>query len=216
MQFSDIIIKTVVSLPFEENTYIVHLKGNAECFVVDPGTEPDKIVKTLDREKLVPQGILVTHGHGDHIAGNAALKERWPDCVLYVGEDDAEKLSDPVKNLSAPFGMAMTSPPADKLLRHGDILSSARISVEARHVPGHSVGHFVFLIKAEPRSMVFVGDTVFRQGIGRGDFPGGNSKLLVQKIRSEILTLPDDTVLFSGHGDETTVGAEKRDNGFLK
>ena len=95
MNDSDLTVVPIVSIPFQENAFLVYLEGRNDCLVVDPGLEPEKILEQIDQRQLTPAAVLNTHGHGDHIAGNAALKERWPDCPLIVGHGDADKLTDP-------------------------------------------------------------------------------------------------------------------------
>ncbi|MCG8585787.1 MAG: MBL fold metallo-hydrolase, partial [Pirellulales bacterium] len=116
---------SIVSVPFEENSYVVHLEGRDDCLIVDPGFEPDKIFAHIDEHQLTPVAILNTHGHSDHIAGNGAMKERWPDIPLVIGENEKEKLTDPMQNLSGQFGLPLTSPPADTTLADGGTYSAA-------------------------------------------------------------------------------------------
>lgn len=215
MQHTDFQIATVLSHPFEQNTYIVWFEGHKECVVVDPGLEPEKIIHFLEQRKLVPEAILITHGHSDHIAGNGAIKKRWPVCAIVIGEGDAPKLTDPRQNLSAAFGLPIVSPPADVLLSDGDVYEAAGWTFEVLAIPGHSVGHVVYLWKGWQPAMVFVGDVIFAGSIGRTDFPDGNHKSLVSGIRSKLFSLPDDTILYSGHGEPTTVGEEKRHNPYV-
>ncbi|MDY0168040.1 MAG: MBL fold metallo-hydrolase [Thermoguttaceae bacterium] len=205
----------VVSVPFEENSYIVYLDGSSRCLVIDPGLEPDRIVQQMDAEKLTPAAILNTHGHADHIGGNAALKQRWPDCPLIIGEDDARKLTDPQQNLSAPFGFSVTSPPADATVTDGQVYSAAGIDLRVLVIPGHSVGHVVYLIEEHEPPLAFVGDVIFSGSIGRTDFPDGSFQSLADGIRSKLYRLPANTELFPGHGPPTTVGQEKTHNPFV-
>jgi hydroxyacylglutathione hydrolase len=205
----------VVSTPFEENTYIVSCAGRDDCLVVDPGLEPEKITAYLDEHRLTPAAILITHGHSDHIAGNAALKHRWPDCPIIVGVEDAPKLTDPRLNLSAMFGASIISPPADRTVRHGERFTAAGIDIEVLELPGHSAGHVVYVRHGRSPLVAFVGDVVFAGSIGRTDFPDGNYRQLLQSIVEKLFTLPDDTILLSGHGPPTTVGREKQDNPFV-
>ena len=121
----EIQVATIVSVAFQENTYVAHLEGSKDCLVVDPGLEPEKILAYLDEVGLVPAAILNTHGHSDHIAGNAALKERWADCPLVIGSGDAAKLVDPTLNLSSAFGLPLRSPPADLTVTDGETLDLA-------------------------------------------------------------------------------------------
>jgi hydroxyacylglutathione hydrolase len=205
----------VVSAPFEENTYISHISNRTDCIVFDPGFEPDAIFQYLDQHGLTPSAILCTHGHSDHIAGNAAMKRRWPDCPIIIGAGDAEKLTNPELNLSAAFGFALLSPPADRTVREGDRFSAAGLDFDVYETPGHSCGHVVFLCRASEPWRLFGGDVLFNGSIGRTDFPDGDFDTLVASIHDKLFTLPDDTIVLSGHGRETTIGHEKRTNPFV-
>jgi glyoxylase-like metal-dependent hydrolase (beta-lactamase superfamily II) len=208
-------VDRVESLPFGEHSYVVRRPARPECLVVDPGFEPEEIVAWLDRRGLEPRAILLTHGHSDHIAGNAALKARWPDAPLLIGRGDAAKLTDPAANLSAPFGLPLTSPPADRLLADGERLDLAGCEFVVREIPGHSAGHVVYVMEGERPPVVFGGDVLFREGIGRTDFPDGDFEALAAGIRRHLYTLPPDAIVFPGHGEPTTVGHERRHNPFV-
>jgi glyoxylase-like metal-dependent hydrolase (beta-lactamase superfamily II) len=208
-------VRTVVSLPFEENTYVAWLPGRDDCVVIDPGLEPDAILDCLRAEGLTPAAILNTHGHADHIGGNAALKQAFPQAPLLIGEGDAVMLTDAGANLSAGFGVPLTSPPADRTVREGDVVEAAGLRLEVREIPGHSPGHVVFVWRGD-RVHVFGGDVLFRGGIGRFDFPGGDEGLLLRGIRTKLYTLPADAVVYPGHGPVTTVGHEARTNPFVR
>jgi hydroxyacylglutathione hydrolase len=208
-------IETIESAPFGENTYVAHLSGASDAVVVDPGMEPESIIAYLERERLTPAALLITHGHSDHIAGNASMKDRWPDCPLVIGRGDAPKLTDPWANLSAPFGMKLVSPPADQLLDHGDFYEIAGLKFEVREIPGHSSGHIIFLCRQVSPWVVFGGDVLFSGSIGRTDFPDGDFQQLASGIWQHLFTLPADTRVLPGHGPETTVGEEKRHNPFV-
>lgn len=207
-------IHTVVSMPFDENTYIVWRPGRTDALVIDPGLQPELILAFLDEQGLRPAAILNTHGHADHIGGNAALKAAYPEALLIAGKHEAHLLTDANANLSAPFGMPIVSPPAERLLAEGDVLDLAGIALEVREIPGHSPGHVVFVHRAAP-SVVFGGDVLFRGSVGRSDFPGGSAELLFDGIRKKLFTLPDDTLVYPGHGPVTTTGYEKRTNPFV-
>jgi glyoxylase-like metal-dependent hydrolase (beta-lactamase superfamily II) len=215
MEFSEIVVKPVISAPFQEIGYVLYRKNGKDCLVIDPGLEPENFLELFENKGLNPVALLVTHGHGDHIGGISAIRAAWKSAKIYVGALDAEKLIDPVKNLSADFGFGLVTPKADVLLKDGDKLELAGMSLEVRHVPGHSKGHVVYWIPTEPKGMLFVGDVIFERGIGRSDFPDSEPAVQVPMIRSKILTLPDNTVIYPGHGDSTTVGAERRSNPFL-
>jgi hydroxyacylglutathione hydrolase len=207
-------VHTIVSLPFEENTYIVWPEGSGEAVVVDPGLEPDLIVDFLREHDLTTKAILNTHGHADHIGGNGFLKSAFPEAPLIIGTREAEMLTDSEKNLSGPFGMPITSPPADRTVDEGDTVTAAGLMFEVYDIPGHSPGHVVFVLRGSP-CRVFGGDVLFRGGIGRTDFPGGSTAKLLDGIRRKLFTLPPDTLVYSGHGPVTTVGHEMATNPFL-
>jgi glyoxylase-like metal-dependent hydrolase (beta-lactamase superfamily II) len=202
-------------MPFEENTYIAHLAGRKDCLVFDPGLEPQAILEYLADQDLRPAAIVCTHGHSDHIAGNAALKQRWPECQLVIGTGDAPKLTSPQLNLSAAFGLAILSPPADRTLDEGDWFEAAGISLEVFEAPGHSSGHVVFLCRQTAPWRLFGGDVLFRGSIGRTDFPDGDFDALRSAIHEKLFTLPDDTIVHTGHGPDTTIGREKRSNPYV-
>ncbi len=200
---------------FEENAYLIALAGRKDCIVVDPGLEPDGILAELDAAGWAPAAILNTHGHADHIAGNAAMKDRWPDCPLVIGAGDADKLTDAVGNLSAGFGIPITSPPADRLVLEGETLDLAGLEWTVRETPGHSSGHVVFIARPLAPMIVLGGDVLFAGSVGRVDFPDGDARALVKSIREKLFTLPDDAVVLPGHGPPTTIGEEKRTNPFV-
>jgi hydroxyacylglutathione hydrolase len=208
-------VRTVVSLPFEENTYIAWLPGRDDAVVIDPGLEPDAILEVLRDEGLTLAAILNTHGHADHIAGNEAMKQAFPAAPLVIGARETPLLSSAELNLSAAFGAEIVSPPADRTLVEGDVMEAAGLRFEVFDVPGHSPGHVVFVFRGPP-CLVFGGDVLFRGGIGRTDFPGGDTELLYDGIRKKLYTLPSDTVVYPGHGPVTTVGHERRTNPFVK
>lgn len=208
-------VACVVSAPFEENTYIAHLEGRDDCLVVDPGLEPEEILGYLDKQKLTPAAILITHGHSDHIAGNSRLKERYPDCPIVVSHGDAPKLTDPALNLSSAFGAHLVSPPGDVLVGEGDVYSAAGFDLDVVETPGHSSGHVVFIWRGGDPIVVFGGDVLFAGSVGRTDFPDGSFETLAANIHSKLFTLPDGTNVLPGHGRVTTIGEEKRNNPFV-
>jgi hydroxyacylglutathione hydrolase len=216
----------IESLPFAQNTYVMRrppgvpaggaVDGAAACLVVDPGFEPEAIVGWIDRERLEPAAILLTHGHSDHIAGNAALRRRWPGLPIMIGRHDAAKLGDAAANLSAPFGLPLVSPPADRLLTDGERLEVGGFVLDVREIPGHSSGHVVFVLAEASPPVVLGGDVLFREGVGRSDFPDGDAAALAAGIRRRLYTLPDETLVLPGHGDPTTIGHERRHNPFVR
>jgi glyoxylase-like metal-dependent hydrolase (beta-lactamase superfamily II) len=162
---------------------------------------------------LTAAALLCTHGHADHIGGNAALKRAFPAAPLVIGAGDAVMLRDADLNLSASAGFPIVSPAADRRVCDGDRVDVAGLRLLVREVPGHSPGHVVYV--AVEDGVVFGGDVLFRGSIGRTDFPGGSLDVLLAAIRTKLFTLPDGTVVYPGHGPVTTIGHEKRTNPFL-
>lgn len=208
-------VECVVSEPFAENTYVLFPRGKSDCVIVDPGLEPDKIEQLVARYQLTPVAILNTHGHSDHIAGNGHCKQCWPHAELIIGEDDAPKLTDADLNLSAPFGFHIISPPADRVVRHGDRLELAELELEVIATPGHSRGHVIFLCKQVAPWIVLGGDVLFQGSVGRTDFPDGNTRDLTSAIHRHLFSLPPETRVYPGHGPATTIGQEIRTNPFV-
>lgn len=208
-------ILTIESQPFAENSYLVWDDRGTEAFVIDPGFEPELIQQALDERQLALAAIVCTHGHCDHMAGNAALKRANPTAPIIIGAGDAEMLTDPMKNLGAFFGFDVVSPPADRVVNEGDALTVAGITMDVYHVPGHSPGHVVFVLRDTQPTLVLGGDVLFRGGVGRTDFPGGSFVQLKANIQRVLWPLPQDAVVYPGHGPVTTVGHEKRTNQFL-
>jgi hydroxyacylglutathione hydrolase len=208
-------IESVESAPFAQVSYVVWLDGRDEAVVVDPGFDPGAILEVLGHENLRLTGILNTHGHADHIAGNAAMKQAFPEASLVIGRNEVKLLDDADANLSSLYGMALTSPPADRLVDDGERFELGGLTFEAREIPGHSPGSVVFVCDQFGTPFVFGGDVLFAGSVGRTDFAGGSASLLFSGIRSKLLTLPDGTLILPGHGPPTTVGNEKRTNPFV-
>ncbi len=207
-------IRVVVSMPFEENTYILWKPPSARCIVVDPGLEPEAMLEEIANEGLEVAAILNTHGHADHIAGNEAIKHAFPNAPLIIGKKEAAMLADPQANLSAPFGFPIVSPEADQQVVESELVEIEGLRFEVFEIPGHSPGHVVFFDREH--GYVLGGDVLFAGSIGRTDFPGGDFRTLETGIRKKLYTLPDATLVYSGHGDVTTIGKEKKTNPFVR
>jgi hydroxyacylglutathione hydrolase len=209
-------ILTIVSRKFGQNTYIAWMEGRSDCLVIDPGLEPKRIIEAIEQYSLTPGAMLITHGHSDHIGGNAAIKRRWPDCPIVIGTKEAEKLTNPTKNLSKKYGKPIVSPAADRLVNEGDVIEYAGFLLEVSEIPGHSSGHVIYIWMANDPRIVFGGDVLFAGAIGRTDFPDGDYDQLASGIREKLFTLPDNTLVLSGHGPVTTIGKEKQTNPFVR
>ena len=208
-------IETIESAPFGEMSYVVWVVNRPEALVIDPGFDDAAILDLLQREGLRLVGVLNTHGHVDHIAGNAAMKAAFPDAPLVIGRNEAAMLTDPVANLSAPFGSELVSPTADRLVDDGERFEIAGLTFEVREIPGHSPGSVVFVCdQFEGDPFVFGGDVLFSGSVGRTDL-GGNARQLFSGIRAKLFNLPDGTTVYPGHGPPTTVGVEKRTNPYV-
>jgi glyoxylase-like metal-dependent hydrolase (beta-lactamase superfamily II) len=205
-------IRCVESASFAQNSYVLWLPGRSDAVVVDPGFEPDLILDMLKGEGLSLAAILNTHGHVDHIAGNRAVKQAFPNAPIVIGVGDAAMLTDADLNLSGPFGLPITSPSADRVVKEGDSLSFAGMDFDVLDIPGHSPGHVVYLVRGTTPLQVLGGDVLFREGIGRYDFPGGSFRRLAEGIRTKLFTLPPDSVVYPGHGPVTTIGYETANN----
>lgn len=200
---------------FQTNCYVVRRDESAvDCLIVDAGLDAGDLIRFLRQHELHPVAVVLTHGHADHIVGLAALRQSFPEVTTYIHTLDADLLADPEANLSAFAGLAFTAEPADVLLEEGDTVEQAGIVLEVLHTPGHTPGGICLYAPSE--NTIFVGDTLFADSVGRADFPGGDMEQLIGSIRRKLLTLPEATAVYPGHGMRTTIGREKRANPFLQ
>ncbi len=202
------IIKAVQVGITQTNCYIVGCEKTGEGVVIDPGGHPERILKALRESRLKVRYILNTHCHFDHMGANA-------DIVAATGAalalHPAELPMLQAQGGAALFGVFVKeSPPPDLKLEPGQVLDVGRLRFQALHTPGHSPGGMTFYLKDE--GVAFDGDVLFAGGVGRTDLPGGDWETLMRSIREVLFALPDETVLYPGHGPATTVGHEKRHN----
>ncbi|MFC1509634.1 MBL fold metallo-hydrolase [Candidatus Omnitrophota bacterium] len=197
------LIETVVVGMMEANCYIVGDEDTKEVFIIDPGGDYGKIKKIIDKFGLKPQVVINTHGHGDHIGADG----NW-NLPIWIHRLDADFLQDPSKNLSGAFGFLLKTKAAARSLEEGDLLKIGKYTLEVIHTPGHTPGG----ICLKGGGVVFTGDTLFREGVGRTDFAYGSEEDLIRSIKEKLFVLGDDIVVYPGHGDNSTIANEKSNN----
>lgn len=199
-------VKRFVAGPIETNSYLVWDPSTNDACLIDPGGEAEKIKDFLEDNGLRLDFIINTHGHGDHIAANSDFK-----VPIYIHGSDRDFLLDPGKNLSGAYLFPFVSPAASKILKDGDIIKLGTLSMEVLHTPGHTPGSISIALD----DVVFTGDTLFAGGVGRTDFEYGSEDDLIRSIHDKLMPLADDTVIYPGHGGESTIGEERDSNPFV-
>lgn len=199
--------------PWMTNCYVAYT-DTGRCWIVDAGFEPQSMIESIRSRGLEPEKIVLTHAHVDHIAGLHELRHHWPDLPILIHEAERDFLTKPAKNLSLVLDQSVVAPRATGAIQHGQVLELDGVGFEVRHTPGHSPGG-VALVQPQA-GVAIVGDTLFAGSIGRHDFPTSDYEALVQSIRTQLYTLPDTTRVLPGHGQETTIGAEKASNPFVR
>jgi len=206
-----LIIKKLEVGPIMANCFILGCESTKEAAVIDPGDDADRILMELAKSELNVKYLINTHGHFDHVGANKKMKE-VTGAQLAIHPDDAPMLNE-LSHSASMFGLsADNSPPADILLKDGYEISFGEITLTVIHTPGHSKGGVSLYTKGH----LFAGDTLFAGSIGRTDLPGGDYDTLISSIRNNLLSLDDKTIVYTGHGPETTIGNEKRSNPFLR
>jgi glyoxylase-like metal-dependent hydrolase (beta-lactamase superfamily II) len=194
---------------FQENCYLLIEPGGTRCAIIDPGAESERIVAALERAGAVPEAVWLTHAHLDHIGAISGLRRRW-DIPVYLHPLD-EPLYAMASRQAALYGLPFEQPePADRALGDGDVLELGALRMSVMHAPGHAPGHVVF----HGHGVAFVGDCLFAGSIGRTDLPMSDPRDLARSL-DRIVALPEDTVVYPGHGPVTTIGTEAATNPFL-
>jgi len=203
------ILKKLVVGPLASNCYILGSESSKEGIIIDPADEAERLEQTITELGLKIKLIVLTHGHPDHIGALKSLKEAT-NAEVAIHADDAQSLRQQV--LAFLFGFSYAVPPApDRLLKGGDSIDINDLHFSVIHTPGHTPGSICLL----GHGVLFSGDTLFNYGIGRYDLPGGDFQQLMDSLRTKLMVLPDDTIVYPGHGPDTTIGAERRGNPFL-
>lgn len=205
------IIEKLAVGPFDTNCYIVGSESTKEGMIIDPGDKAKEILKKVEDLQLDIKLIVLTHGHVDHIGALKGVKEATGAEVAVHG-DDAKSVGRK-QPLSIMLGLFYPTPPSpDRVLKDGDSIEVGDLHFEVLHTPGHTPGGICVM----GEGVVFSGDTLFNSGIGRTDLPGGNYDKLMGSIQTKLMTLPDETIVYPGHGPDTTIGAERKGNPYLQ
>jgi hydroxyacylglutathione hydrolase len=199
--------KLIIVGGLETNCYLVYCPDTKACAVVDPGAEADKVYPIIAEEALRPIVLINTHGHIDHIGANRDIKDKYRvPLLIHAGDKD---LLGKMQNLEISLFLgAQDSPPADRLIADGEEIGIGNGKLRVLHTPGHTPGGVCLL----GDGFLLAGDTLFFEGVGRTDLPGGNQKQIEASIRNKLMVLPDDTVVLPGHGPLTTIGQERAAN----
>lgn len=208
-------VKTFTFNPFYENTFVIYDDSN-ECVIIDAGCyseeEQNQLTDFLTENQLKPKYLLNTHCHVDHILGNKYLKSKY-DIEFCANQQDVFLLNNAVEH-GKMFGFELEQPPKiDKEINEGDIIRFGNSQFDVICVPGHTPGHVAFYSHED--EFVVVGDVLFKGSIGRTDLEGGDYDILMKSIKEKLLTLDDETLVYSGHGGNTTIGIELKNNPFL-
>lgn len=201
-------VKCLVVGAFQENCYLA-CQGN-HAIVIDPGDDPTGIIEEIQKNHLILDAIVCTHAHLDHVGAVEKLMDATgaPFCLH---EADATMLHT-VPTQALMFGLSAAQPPKPtRLLKEGDVITADSLTLEVIHTPGHTPGGIC--LKGE--GVIFTGDTLFAGSIGRTDLPGGNHQQIIQSIKEKLMPLDDATIVYPGHGAESTIGNERRNNPFL-
>ena len=204
------IVEKLVVGPFDTNCYIVGSESNREGMIVDPGDKAKEILKKVEDLQLDIKLIALTHGHIDHIGALKKIKEATGAEVAIHADDAGSLRKQPLTIMLGLF--YPIPPPPDRLLKDGDSIEVGDLHFTVLHTPGHTPGGICLL----GEGVVFSGDTLFNYSVGRADLPGGNESRLMNSIQTRLMTLPDETIVYPGHGPDTTIGAERKGNPYLQ
>lgn len=205
------IVRSLPVGPLQANCYVLGCRQTHHAAVIDPGGDVDRIISVLEKEGLELKAIINTHGHMDHVGGNKELKA-VTGADLMIHKLDAPMLGQ-TSRMGAAWGIRVEdSPPPDRLLEDGQVIEVGNLTIKVIHTPGHSQGGICLYVESE--KALFVGDTLFAGSIGRTDLPGGDYGTLISSIQTKLFSLPEETMVYNGHMQSTTIGREKKSNPF--
>lgn len=204
---------TIPVTAFAQNCSLVWCGETHECAFIDPGGDTDKLMAEVEKRGLKPVGVFLTHAHLDHVGGTMTLADHY--AIPVIGPHEADKYwLDALPVQSQQFGFPHCDAFLPKIwLKEGDNLTFGKQQLEVLHTPGHTPGHVVLYHRQD--KVLFVGDVLFRDSIGRSDFPGGNHQQLLHSIKVKLWPLGDDITVISGHGPNTSIGRERQHNPFI-
>lgn len=208
-------IKTIPVGPLETNCYVVIDSNSNDAIIIDPGAEAGKILSEVENAGANLRGVILTHGHGDHIGAVSYIISN-KNVPLWIHSDDAPMLTDAEKNLSAMLGFSITSHHPYNNLTDGEILQIGSLKFKVLHTPGHTRGGVSFFFDDNKNPVVFTGDTLFCGDVGRCDLPGSSWEALQESILNKLYTLPENTSVFPGHGPPSSIANEKINNNYVK
>lgn len=202
------IIKSFILPPIENNNYLIIDEESKQAALVDCSFMDDGVLLELKKQNAVLKYVLLTHGHFDHIGG---LNDLPAETKVLMHASDMEWVNE-VNTYLPMIGMpSMDVPKIDEFINDGDVIKLGNIEIKVIHTPGHTQGGVCFYVDGK----LFSGDTIFRESVGRCDLPGGNFNQIVESIEQKLFVLPEDTVIYPGHGKTTTVGWEKEHNSYM-
>lgn len=206
-------VNTYALGPIQTNCYIISDEAG-NCLIIDPGEESGRLINKIKNKELTPIAVLLTHGHFDHIGAVDSIRDRY-NIPVYIHEEEQEWLIDSKLNGSAKYPQLpdIYCRKADEIICNEGIMTIGTFTFEIRHTPGHSPGSVSYVFTSS--RFAVVGDTLFKQGVGRTDLPGGNTGVLLTSIHDKLLSLDDDFIIYPGHGAPTNPGDEKDSNPFL-
>lgn len=205
-----VLIKKIITGMIEENCYIIH--DGQDALIVDPGDETSKIKNEIEELAVRPLAVILTHAHYDHIGALEDIRTDY-SIPVYISEKEQDWLSDPQKNLSIYSTHEIKARPADHLFKPEETVTIGPFTFTVRATPGHSPGGVSFIFQDD--SLALVGDALFRGSVGRTDLPGSEPDKLLPSIKQQLFSLSDDTVVYPGHGLETSIGHEKASNPYF-